>query len=476
MAETTTFNYTISDGVRTSTATVTVDIADVDVAVIAQNDSGTAFNTTQGTLKNHPVLANDSPTGVIVDAITVAPNQGGTTAIVSGGSSINYTPASGFTGTETYTYRAKHPSGPSTDTAIVTVQVSSSSGPVNRSGLPWKSGVWTFQGGGWETNLITFKNFRGRDMDILETFTGSSAYATWATLTGADFIYNKWRDANQTVPGDIYKMLAAGYNVAHAQALLPSSNAYQFTNLKSGMWDSQHQTIANKIAAWYKPATMPQLYIRLGWEANSDYPWGFDETKGTSGDRANYSAAYARIGWIYKDTIPGIKLCWNHLQDRNWNMNFYFPTNSRGSPVDIIGCDPYDNQYFQGGWRDTNARFDEWVAGTFNSSTGVVRGPDGFRRYAKSLGKKTSFDEWGPTNASVMSNRNTPSLWIIDGSNNSVYSARFYDYMLANAADIEFDVHFNFTDPHRIEPVIRNAAGTALLPLARAAYLSRWHP
>ena len=103
-------------------------------------------------------------------------------------------------------------------------------------------------------------------------------------------------------------MLAAGYAVAHAQPLLIEDARYLFRNLRDGLYDTHHQTIADKIAAWYDSTTMPTLYWRLGWEANSNYPWGVSETsqpQTPKDERGAYAAGWARIGWIYKDTIPG---------------------------------------------------------------------------------------------------------------------------------------------------------------------------
>ena len=175
------------------------------------------------------------------------------------------------------------------------------------------------------------------------------------------------------------------------------------------------------------------------------------------------SAGFTRIPFLV------IKLVWNHLQDRPNNMNFYFPTNNRGSPVDFVGCDPYDNG-FNNAWPTSVAQWEGWAAGVFNPTTGVVRGLDGFRRYAVSLGLKVTYDEWGATNRAVQDNSGNPAVWVPDGSNNGIYCDQMFRYFTEHAADIEFEVYFNAANPHKIEP----ADNPGMLPLARAAYQAAW--
>lgn len=98
-----TFTYSAGDGVSSSPpATVTVTVRPVNDAPVAVADSA---STATGTAVMVPVLANDSD--VDGDALTAtiaqAPDNG-TAEVVPGG--IRFTPASGWTGTATFTYRA----------------------------------------------------------------------------------------------------------------------------------------------------------------------------------------------------------------------------------------------------------------------------------------------------------------------------------------------------------------------------------
>ncbi len=120
-----TFTYDVSDGNGGSdTATVTVTVTGsndnpsaVDDAVTVAEDSG---------VTNVTVLANDSDAPDSGETLTIsavgATNQGGTAVITGGGTSVNYTPAANFFGTETFTYTIGDGNGGSA-TATVTVTV-----------------------------------------------------------------------------------------------------------------------------------------------------------------------------------------------------------------------------------------------------------------------------------------------------------------------------------------------------------------
>ena len=123
-----TFTYTISDGNGgTDTATVTVTVAGSgNTAPDAVNDSGSTNMNTPVTIN---VIGND--TDPENDNLTITSfsqgAQGGTVTKVNG--QLVYTPATGFTGTDTFTYTISDGNG-GTDTATVTVTVA---GPANQA-------------------------------------------------------------------------------------------------------------------------------------------------------------------------------------------------------------------------------------------------------------------------------------------------------------------------------------------------------
>ncbi|MCA9126474.1 MAG: tandem-95 repeat protein [Planctomycetales bacterium] len=127
------FTYTVEnqDGVS-RTATVTVQVTDVNDPPLALNDTFSVFrNSSQNVLE---VLANDT-SGVdesSADTLTVvsvsAGSAGGTVVLGPSGLTLRYTPANGFQGTETFTYTLSDGRG-GTDTATVSVSVELSNPP-----------------------------------------------------------------------------------------------------------------------------------------------------------------------------------------------------------------------------------------------------------------------------------------------------------------------------------------------------------
>lgn len=119
------FTYTVSDvGGRTATGTVTVVV--VSGGIRASSDSFTVPTGSQSSELS--VLANDVRISEIPGQLSVsavgtgldAPNRGGTVEISADFKKLVYTPASGFTGTESFTYTVTD--GDSSDTARVTVR------------------------------------------------------------------------------------------------------------------------------------------------------------------------------------------------------------------------------------------------------------------------------------------------------------------------------------------------------------------
>ncbi|MBI2709271.1 MAG: tandem-95 repeat protein [Actinobacteria bacterium] len=110
------FDYTLSDGTRTATATVSVTVW---AAPVATGDSATTDMATAVTVD---VLANDSVDPSLTASVDSVGTPGNGTALVNGDGTITYTPDAGFSGTDSFTYTLSDGAG-STDTATVSVTV-----------------------------------------------------------------------------------------------------------------------------------------------------------------------------------------------------------------------------------------------------------------------------------------------------------------------------------------------------------------
>lgn len=118
------FTYTASDSVTSgSVTTVNVSVAAVADPPTAVSDS---FNASEQTV-SFDVLANDSTTPDVGQTLTITSvTQGSSGGLVAiNGSVVNYTAATGFVGTETFTYTVTDTDG-LTDTTTVSVVVEES--------------------------------------------------------------------------------------------------------------------------------------------------------------------------------------------------------------------------------------------------------------------------------------------------------------------------------------------------------------
>ncbi|MGF1523392.1 MAG: Ig-like domain-containing protein, partial [Leptolyngbyaceae cyanobacterium] len=112
------FTYEVSDGALTDTATVTVNVSDVNGAPTAADDS---FTIDEDTVLSDTVAANDTdPDG---DVLTFALEAGAANGAVdlNADGTFTYTPDADFFGTDSFTYTVSD--GELTDTATVNIEV-----------------------------------------------------------------------------------------------------------------------------------------------------------------------------------------------------------------------------------------------------------------------------------------------------------------------------------------------------------------
>ncbi|MGY6648340.1 Ig-like domain-containing protein [Wenyingzhuangia sp. IMCC45574] len=115
-----TFNYTLTDGYGfASSATVTITVGGtvvVDANAVIDN-----YTINEDTATNFEVLANDAGVGISIIAYDTTTTAGQSVSQL--GTLLTYTPANGFTGTDTFTYTIEDTNGvQSTATVNVTVQ------------------------------------------------------------------------------------------------------------------------------------------------------------------------------------------------------------------------------------------------------------------------------------------------------------------------------------------------------------------
>lgn len=123
------FFYDISDGSLTDTATVCVTVTAVNDAPSANDDAAT---TEEDTAVVVPVLDNDSDVdGDPLAAVLVTGPSNGFLTLNPDGSFI-YTPAVGFSGTDSFTYQSSD--GVASDTATVTITVRDAGSPGRMTG------------------------------------------------------------------------------------------------------------------------------------------------------------------------------------------------------------------------------------------------------------------------------------------------------------------------------------------------------
>ena len=175
-----TFAYTLTDGVLTSTATVTLTVnlppvPNDDTAIVPQDSIDNVFN----------VLANDSdPNGDLITIVDVTLPQNGKVGINAAGDRVLYTPNPGFFGGDAFTYTVSDgvlPSG-----GVVSVMVNAS----NRAPFPG-SDVLTVTQNSVNNALPVLANdvdFDGNALAVMAVTQPSSGSAS-VGARGANVVY-----------------------------------------------------------------------------------------------------------------------------------------------------------------------------------------------------------------------------------------------------------------------------------------------
>ena len=180
-----TFDYTITDGDLTDTASVTVTVAPVNDAPVAVDDVVTVAGSSVANVIN--VLGNDTDVDT-TDTLTVTavgtPTQGGSVAI-NADKTLSYTPAAGFSGTETFTYITSDGTDAATGTVTVTVT------PVAPANTPpvAVNDTYTMPTGATSATVNVVANDTDADGDTLTVTAVTGATNGTTTFTGGTITY-----------------------------------------------------------------------------------------------------------------------------------------------------------------------------------------------------------------------------------------------------------------------------------------------
>jgi hypothetical protein len=258
-----TFGYVVSDGNGgTANGTVTITVTPVQHAPIAGNDAYTTVQDTPLAVAAPGILTNDGDqdgnTLTLQTTPVSAPSNGSVTLATDG--SFTYTPNTGFTGTDSFTYRIDDGTGRSAD-GVVTIVVTASApaastfyfqrtGPsadvwnMATSPAPAAPQLADFDGDGKPGLTI-------KDSDGQETVNGSGKYHVWTYPAPAPLVLNGpvsldlWSSSevfNTLKSGTIYVYLydctAGGSSCAKI-----AQNTVVFNPWNNSLLDWSHRTI-----------------------------------------------------------------------------------------------------------------------------------------------------------------------------------------------------------------------------------------
>ncbi|MBS0297117.1 MAG: tandem-95 repeat protein [Proteobacteria bacterium] len=176
------FTYTISDGHSgTATATVSMTVTSINHAPVANTDSVTTAYNTAAT--NIAVRSNDTDADGDTLTITSATNGSHGAVTVNSGTTVTYTPTTGYSGSDSFTYTISDGhGGTATGTVNVTVSAPTNVAPVANDDSTLASATYT--GGGLVRPSSTFDpraNDTDADGDTLSV--SSTTNGTYGTVT-----------------------------------------------------------------------------------------------------------------------------------------------------------------------------------------------------------------------------------------------------------------------------------------------------
>jgi len=164
------------------------------IAVTNANDPPVAVDDSDTTPADTPVTIDvlDNDSDIDGDTLSVASvTQGTNGSVTNNGADVTYTPASYFTGTDSFTYTISDGKG-GTDTATVTVTVTKTLARINvqiDTGPTASIFIWDDTTGGWAIDEITQELVDGTNHVTSDTITVAGGHYYYVWVEAADVIY-----------------------------------------------------------------------------------------------------------------------------------------------------------------------------------------------------------------------------------------------------------------------------------------------
>jgi hypothetical protein len=267
---------------------------------------------------------------------------------------------------------------------------------VNRSGLPWPSGVYARGQGPAGTRA--FAAWRGRPTDVVVDW---PARQTWDDIVNPDWLYRTWQNTPEIKVFGVAPVPEADGSATMAGCARGDYNAKwrQFgTNIKdAGLADA--------------------AIIRLGWEFNGNwYKW-------QAADPGQFAQCWRQIVGTVEQVAPALRWDWNVNRGRGQSVPDARLAYPGDAYVDIVGVDSYDM------WpaaRD-EAGWQQQYAGAY--------GLKFWADFAAAHGKKLSVAEWG--------NYPGPASSGHGGGDNPFYIAKMLGFFRSQGSNLAYEAYFN---------------------------------
>jgi hypothetical protein len=272
---------------------------------------------------------------------------------------------------------------------------------LNRSGLPWQSGV--FIPGDNPAEVEGFGAWRGRPVDLIVTW---SARQTWNDVVAPTAMYQTWA----TTP----------HTTVFGVAPIPENDGATLARCAAGDYDVRWTQFATNIAA---AGLANKSIIRLGWEFNGNwYAW-------QATDPAAFATCWQRIYTTAEAIAPALRWDWSV----NRGPSQALPDPAAAYPgdayVDYIGVDSYDV------W--PGATTEEAWQQQYSGPYGLKHWAD----FATAHGKQLSVPEWGVYPGTGQAGHN--------GGDNPFYIAKMEEFFRSLGPRLAYEAYSNENSPYQ---------------------------